>query len=182
MSPPGERRPLTGASADRRPGGEASPRPLADAQGGWWFVSPSTRFTCRSYVKRSRCHCSTAGAIGPRVQPCDCQNPGMTGSTDSPASVAAAYFDAWMSNDIERVQPLLHDEVAFDGALGSTRGVDETIAGLGRMFAMTEQVEVLHAGSTVPTSSHGLARTETAGPLAIVNWSHVEAGASPGSG
>jgi limonene-1,2-epoxide hydrolase len=101
----------------------------------------------------------------------------MTGSTDSPASVAAAYFDAWKSNDIERVQPLLHDEVAFDGALGSTRGVDETIAGLGRMFAMTEQVEVLHRWVDGPDVLTWFElRTETAGPLAIVNWSHVEAG------
>ncbi|MBV8940342.1 MAG: nuclear transport factor 2 family protein [Solirubrobacterales bacterium] len=51
----------------------------------------------------------------------------MTGSTDSPASVAAAYFEAWKSNDIERVRPLVHDEVAFDGALGATRGIEETI-------------------------------------------------------
>jgi limonene-1,2-epoxide hydrolase len=74
----------------------------------------------------------------------DCQDFGMNGSTDSPASVAAAYLDAWRSNDIERVRPLVHDEVAFDRALGSTRGAQETIAGLGRMFAMTEQIEVLH--------------------------------------
>jgi len=53
----------------------------------------------------------------------------MAVSTDSAASVAAAYFDAWKSNDIELVRPLLHDKVAFDGALGSTRGVNDTIAG-----------------------------------------------------
>jgi limonene-1,2-epoxide hydrolase len=101
----------------------------------------------------------------------------MTGSADSPASVAAAYFDAWRSNDIERVRPLLHDEVAFDGALGSTRGGEETIAGLGRMFAMTEQVEVLHRWVDGPDVLTWFElRTATAGPLAIVNWSHVEAG------
>jgi hypothetical protein len=77
----------------------------------------------------------------------------------------------------------LHDEVAFDGALGSTRGVEETIAGLSRMFGMTEQVDVLHRwidGSDVLTWFE--LRTETAGPLAIVNWSHIEGGASPASG
>lgn len=118
-----------------------------------------------------------AGAIGPRFQPCDSQDPGMTGSADSPATVVAAYFDAWKSNDVERVRPLLHDEVAFDGTLGSTRGVEETIAGLGRMFAMTEQVEVLHRwvdGSDVLTWFE--LRTKTAGPLPIVNWSQIEAG------
>ena len=101
----------------------------------------------------------------------------MTEPTGSPASVAAAYFDAWKSNDIERVRPLVHDEVAFDGALGSTRGAEETIAGPRRMFAMTEQVEVLHRWVDGPDVITWFElRTEKAGPLAIVNWSHVEAG------
>jgi hypothetical protein len=101
----------------------------------------------------------------------------MTGSADSPASVAAAYFDAWKSDDIERVRPLVHEEVAFDGALGSTRGVEETIAGLGRMFATTQQVDVIHRWVDGPDVLTWFElRTATAGPLAIVNWSHVEAG------
>ena len=106
----------------------------------------------------------------------------MAGSTDSAASVAAAYVDAWKRNDVELVRPLLADEVAFDGALGSTRGVEDTIAVLGRMFAMTAQVEVLHRWVDGPDVLTWFElRTATAGPLAIVNWSHVEAGASPGS-
>jgi limonene-1,2-epoxide hydrolase len=101
----------------------------------------------------------------------------MTAPADSPARVAAAYFDAWKNNDIERIRPLLHEEVAFDGALGSTRGVEETIAGLGRMFAMTEQVEVLHRWVDGPDVLTWFElRTASAEPLAIVNWSHVEAG------
>lgn len=108
---------------------------------------------------------------------CDCEDPDMIGSSDSPASVAAAYFDAWKSDDIERVRPLVHDDVAFDGALGSTRGADETIAGLGRMFAMTEQVKVVHRWVDGPDVLTWFElHTESAGPLAIVNWSHVEAG------
>ena len=105
------------------------------------------------------------------------QDPGMTESSDSPASVAAAYFGAWKSNDTEQVRRLLHDEVAFDGALGSTRGVEDTIAGLGRMFAMTEQVDVLHRWVDGPDVLTWFElRTKTFGTLAIVNWSHVEAG------
>lgn len=101
----------------------------------------------------------------------------MPESTDSAAIVAATYFDAWKSNDIERVRPLMHDDVAFDGALGSTRGIDETIAGLGGMFATTEHVEVLHRWVDGPDVLTWFElRTKTAGPLAIVNWSHVEAG------
>jgi hypothetical protein len=66
-------------------------------------------------------------------------------STDkSPQSVASAYFDAWKANDIERVRPLLHTDVDFVGALGKTHGVADTLSGLGGMFAMTRQVEVIH--------------------------------------
>jgi hypothetical protein len=54
----------------------------------------------------------------------ECHDPRMTGSLESPASVAAAYFDAWKSNDIERVRPLLHKDVDFVGALGTTDGLD----------------------------------------------------------
>jgi limonene-1,2-epoxide hydrolase len=101
----------------------------------------------------------------------------MPESTDSAARVAAVYFDAWKSNDIERVRPLMHDEVAFDGALGSTRGIDETLAGLSRMFAMTEHVEVLHRWVDGPDVLTWFdLRTKTAGPLPVVNWSHVEDG------
>ena len=107
----------------------------------------------------------------------DCEDDGMPESTDSAASIAAAYFGAWKSNDIEPVRAGLLVDVAFDGALGSTRGIVETLAGLGRMFAMTEHVEVLHRWVDGPDVLTWFElRTETAGPLAIVNWSHVEAG------
>lgn len=106
-----------------------------------------------------------------------CQDLGISGSIASPASVAAAYFDAWKKNDIEPVRSLVHEDVAFDGALGSTRGVEETIAGLGRMFAMTEHVAVIHRWVDGPDVLTWFElHTATAGPLAIVNWSHVEAG------
>jgi limonene-1,2-epoxide hydrolase len=101
----------------------------------------------------------------------------MTESPDSPADVAAAYFEAWKNHDIERVRPLVHDEVTFDGALGSTRGAEETLAGLGGMFAMTEHVQVVHRWVDGPDVITWFElRTKTAGPLAIVNWSHIEAG------
>jgi hypothetical protein len=91
--------------------------------------------------------------------------------------VAAAYFDAWKRNDVELVRPLLHKDVSFVGALGSTQGAEETLAGLGGMFAMTDTVEVVRRwvdGSDVLTWFE--LRTASAGPLAVVNWSHVEAG------
>lgn len=96
---------------------------------------------------------------------------------DAPANVAAAYFDAWNSRDIERVRPLLHEDVSFVGALGSTQGIEDTLAGLGGMFSMTDQVEVIHRWVDGPDVLTWFElRTASAGPLAIVNWSHVEAG------
>ena len=97
--------------------------------------------------------------------------------TDSPASVAAAYFEAWQDNDIERVRPLLHQDVDFAGALGTTHGIEDTLAGLKGMFAMTRQVEVVKRWVDGPDVLTWFElHTATAGPLAIVNWSHVQAG------
>lgn len=106
----------------------------------------------------------------------------MTGSlatmeTGSPASVAAAYFDAWSRKDIERVRPLLAEHVDFAGALGSTSGADDTLAGLSGMFAMTTDVRVIHRWVDGPDVLTWFElRTASAGPIPVVNWSHVEDG------
>lgn len=100
----------------------------------------------------------------------------MTEST-SPRDIAETYFDAWKTNDVERVRPLLHPDVDFIGALGATQGIEDTLAGLGGMFAMTEHVEVIHRWVDGPDVLTWFElRTGNVGPLAIVNWSHVDAG------
>src|SRR5262245_18192959 len=96
---------------------------------------------------------------------------------DSPQSVDSAYFDAWKANDIDRVRPLLNTDVDFVGALGKTHGIAETLSGLGGMFAMVKHVEVVHRWVDGPDVLTWFElRTVTAGPMAIVNWSHVENG------
>jgi len=98
-------------------------------------------------------------------------------AAESAAAVAGEYFDAWRANDIERVRPLLQQDVEFVGALGTTRGAGETLTGLGGMFAMTEHVEVIHRWVDGPDVITWFElRTASAGPMAIVNWSHVEDG------
>lgn len=63
------------------------------------------------------------------------------------------------------------------GALGSTQGAEEALAGLGRMFAMTETVEVVRRWVDGPDVLTWFElHTASSGPLDIVNWSHVEAG------
>jgi len=98
-------------------------------------------------------------------------------TAESPADVAAAYFEAWKGNDVERVRPLLHEDVDFVGPLGTAQGAEDALTGLRGMFAMTEQVEVIKRWIDGPDVLTWFElRTATAGPMAIVNWSHVEAG------
>src|ERR1700730_9061351 len=98
-------------------------------------------------------------------------------SNASPASVAAAYFSAWTNNDIEQVRPLLHHDVTFAGALGSTQGADDTLAGLRGMFAMTDRVDVIKRWVDGPDVLTWFElRTATAAPLPIVIWSQIEGG------
>lgn len=98
----------------------------------------------------------------------------MTTESGTSARVAAAYFDAWQRDDIEAVRPLLHDDVDFVGALGTTRGVEETLKGLGGMFAMTEEVTVVRRWADGPDVITWFElRTAKAGPVPVVNWSHV---------
>jgi limonene-1,2-epoxide hydrolase len=98
-------------------------------------------------------------------------------NANTPESVAATYFEAWQHKDIDQVRPILHDEVDFVGALGSTHGIEETLSGLGGMFAMTEHVEVIKRWADGPDVLTWFElRTAKVGPLAVVNWSRVEEG------
>ncbi len=95
----------------------------------------------------------------------------------TPEQVAAAYFKAWKAGDIGSVRPLLHPEVDFVGAMGATHGIEETLRGLAGMFAMTRQVEVIRRWADGPDVITWFElSTDTAGPLPVVNWSHVEDG------
>jgi ketosteroid isomerase-like protein len=95
----------------------------------------------------------------------------------TPEEVAAAYFAAWDSRDIDGVRPLLHPDVDFAGAMGSTHGTEETLRGLGGMFSMTKQVEVVKRWADGPDVITWFElSTATSGPMPVVNWSHVEDG------
>lgn len=94
-----------------------------------------------------------------------------------PAAVATSYFQAWRDNDIERVRPLLDPQVDFVGALGTTQGVEETLQGLAGMFAVTDRVEVIKRWVDGPDIiSWFELSTRDAGPIPVVNWSHVHDG------
>jgi limonene-1,2-epoxide hydrolase len=100
-----------------------------------------------------------------------------TAQAATPEEVAAAYFKAWKDGDIDSVRPLLHPDVDFLGAMGATRGIEETLRGLGGMFAMTRRVEVIRRWADGPDVITWFElSTDGAGPLPVVNWSHVEDG------
>jgi hypothetical protein len=97
--------------------------------------------------------------------------------SNTPGEVAGAYFRAWEGKDIDQVRPLLDPAVDFVGALGSTRGVEETLKGLAGMFAITQEVKVIKRWTDGPDVLTWFElSTATAGPLPVVNWSHVEDG------
>jgi ketosteroid isomerase-like protein len=100
-----------------------------------------------------------------------------TARAATPEEVATAYFKAWRDGDIDSVRPLLHPDVDFLGPMGATRGLWETLSGLGSMFVMTRRVEVIRRWADGPDVITWFElSTDTAGPLPVVNWSHVEDG------
>lgn len=93
------------------------------------------------------------------------------------ASIAGFYFTCWDAGDPEPLRPLLHPHVTFDGALGSTRGVDEFIEGLRGMFASSTSNRVLlRLASEDDVITWSELRMGDKDPLQVANWMHVEAG------
>ena len=101
----------------------------------------------------------------------------MTIAQDSPATIANRYFEAWQQRDVDSIRPLLHDQVTFLGALGSTAGAEDTLAGLSRMFEITSEVRVIKRWVDGPDVLTWFElRTQHADPIPVVNWSHIEDG------
>jgi hypothetical protein len=97
--------------------------------------------------------------------------------TGSAADVAATYFDAWKAGDFARLRTILADDVTFDGPLGHAGNAAECIAGLRRMSQIVTDIVIRKTfidGADVLTWFD--LHTAKAGPLATVNWRHVEDG------
>ncbi|KAA0976103.1 nuclear transport factor 2 family protein [Paeniglutamicibacter gangotriensis] len=96
---------------------------------------------------------------------------------NQPREIAELYFACWAAGDPEPLRSLLAPNVTFDGALGSTRGPDEFLAGLAGMFAATTSNDILlrlASDSDVVTWSE--LRIADKEPLQVANWTHVEGG------
>lgn len=95
-------------------------------------------------------------------------------TTRTPADIAELYFDSWAAGDPEPLRPYLAPDVTFDGALGSTRGADDFLAGLAGMFAATISNEVrlrLADETDVVTWSELSVAGRPA--MQVANWTHV---------
>lgn len=101
----------------------------------------------------------------------------MTEPSTTPESIAETYFACWAAGDPEPLRDLLSPTVTFDGALGSTRGPDEFIAGLAGMFAATTSNTVrLRLASDRDVMTWSELRVADKPPMQVVNWTRVENG------
>jgi SnoaL-like domain len=94
-----------------------------------------------------------------------------------PADVAAIYFDAWQAHDFARLRSILADNVTFEGPLGRASNADECIAGLKRLSEIVTGIVIRKTfvdGPDVLTWYE--LHTAQTGPMATVNWRHVENG------
>lgn len=98
--------------------------------------------------------------------------------TDDSRQLAATYFEAWRTRDWHSLAATLADDVGFEGVMGSTRGIEESLAGLRGMAEHVMKDLVLHVrvadGSDVMTWFDLVTVTGTVIPTA--NWSHIEHG------
>lgn len=60
----------------------------------------------------------------------------------SNAELAGDEMGAWTSGDFEKVRTLVHDDVTFRGAMGTTQGADEYVAGLTRLAQTVSGVDI----------------------------------------
>ena len=96
---------------------------------------------------------------------------------DTPADVAAAYFDAWQRGDFARLRTILADDATFEGPLGHAGNAEECIAGLERMSQIVTGIVIRKTfvdGPDVLTWFD--LHTATTDPLPTVNWRRVENG------
>jgi ketosteroid isomerase-like protein len=62
-------------------------------------------------------------------------------ATEDARAVVDRYFTALVQKDFAAMRPLLHDDVTFQGALGTTDTAEEFITGLTRMMASMTRIE-----------------------------------------
>lgn len=94
-----------------------------------------------------------------------------------PETVAESYFQAWKSNDWQKLRAVLANDATFRGPLATIDGADDLTQGLQRMAEITTDIVVRKRfvdGPDVLTWFD--LHTSVAPPAPTANWSHVEDG------
>ncbi len=94
-----------------------------------------------------------------------------------PKSIAATYFQAWMSKDFDTLRSVLADDATFRGPLGTANSGDDCLAGLKGMAQMLTGIDVTHVfvdGDDVLTWYE--LSTDKTSPIPTANWMHVRDG------
>jgi ketosteroid isomerase-like protein len=97
--------------------------------------------------------------------------------TAASSTVAATYARAWEAHDWDTLSSILADDVTFRGPMGTADSAAECIAGLQRMAATLDHIDVLvrlSDGNDVITWFD--LHSTIAPPTPTVNWTHVEDG------
>jgi ketosteroid isomerase-like protein len=88
--------------------------------------------------------------------------------TQTPAQIAATYFEAWKSKDFDTLASILHEDATFRGPLGTADSGEECVAGLKGMS------HVFVDGPNVLTWFD--LHTSIAPPAPTANWQRIENG------
>ena len=88
------------------------------------------------------------------------------------------YFTALKQKDFAAMRPLLHDDVSFKGALGTTEGVEDYISGLQHMMAAMTNMErrAIFAEGEDVCQVYDLVLAEPHVTLPIAQWLTVRDG------
>lgn len=97
---------------------------------------------------------------------------------NSARDVVDRYFTAMASKDFAAMRPLLHDDVSFKGALGTTDGAEDYISGLQRVMATMTGMErrVIFAAGEDMCQVYALTLAEPPVTLPIAQWLTVRDG------
>ena len=99
-------------------------------------------------------------------------------TTQTARNVVDRYFSALQAKDFATVRTLLHDDVTFTGALGTTDGAEEYISGLTQMMANMTGMErrVVFAEGENVCQIYDLILATPAVTLPIAQWITVRDG------
>ena len=64
--------------------------------------------------------------------------------TQTPAHIAATYFEAWKAKDFDTLASILHEDATFRGPLGTADSGEECVAGLKGMSQIVTDIDIAH--------------------------------------